>query len=481
MVQDAILERVWSAKLRTTAGHTYSRMRMQRVFCAFNAITDAVVQYGKKEYEAELKKCDRKKIGSLQKNFSPSSVETKEEFFACFLDVFSRGKALEIPCHNPKLFEWFKAVFREEIRMGGQAGIISNQLSQLQVNTVCYSPILSRPQSRLFYKENLYFPKIIHDRLVFKKPRASFEATDPTKTNWIFEFKKGDAIRFQNRQIVCPRSNRLIVASRPAKYEPVFAAEIEPHLQEISGSFDVFFLAGFQSFQHKMDGRHFRNRLQTLIWQLKLLRQNKRARFHIEYVAIHDPYLDKIIYPRLLQFFDSLGINEVETIHFLRRMGDRNLSHALERHESPHNYYRAILRIFHKYKLKRLHAHTLGYFLLLLRKDYAGRRLPSEFVNSMLFASSVADARALFGKAPFLPDLKKLAHLKISDIGIDAMKAMANALHPGRQEAERFMLNGIYDAGDHWLIMVPTAIVKPKATVGLGDTISSVSFASEPF
>lgn len=230
-----------------------------------------------------------------------------------------------------------------------------------------------------------------------------------------------------------------------------------------------------------MEERHYRYYLSKLIWQLKQLRFMKKNRFHLEYVAIHDPELDKAVYPRLLPFFDSLGINEVETIHFLKRIGDYGLAEKLEKHESAMNFYQSTLRLFRKFKLKRLHAHTLGYFVLLLRKEYVGRKHPQEFVNSLLFASRVADARALKGKPPFHSDLSKLSHLKISKEGIEAIKEFAEEYFSNKEQAKRFMLNGIYEADDHYLIMVPTAIVKPKATVGLGDTISSVAFGSEPF
>ncbi|HLC47514.1 MAG TPA: ADP-dependent glucokinase/phosphofructokinase [Candidatus Norongarragalinales archaeon] len=481
MVHDDVLARIWGLQLESALEHPHYHMRRQRTFCAFNAITDAVVQFKQDEFRRQLLRCDIAQITGKIRDFSLMSIEDREGFLAAFLQMFARGKAIELPSHNPRLFEWFRMNFSEEVRMGGQAGIIANQLSLLDVSAVCYSPILSEAQSKLFSTRNLFFPVLENNRLVFKKPRAASKDGDPTKVNWIFEFKKGDALRFGKRMLISPRANRIIVASRPEKYRPLFPVEFEPHLHQLGHSFDVFFLAGFQSFQRNMDGISFRHHLRRLIWQIKQLKSNAHARFHLEYVAIHDPVLDKAIYPSILHLFDSFGINEVETVHFLKRMGDYHLADALERREAPMNYYRGIRHIFHKFKLKRLHAHTLGYFLLLLRKDYVGRKLPEEFVNSLLFASRVADARAFYGKAPAFADLQKLSHLKISDTGIKALKEMATELYGNSDKVRHFVLNGIHDAGDHYLIMVPTAIVKPKATVGLGDTISSVAFASEPF
>lgn len=480
-MKDADLARIWELQLESALEHPYYHLRRQRIFCAFNAITDAVVQFREGEIERQLLRCDLPKITSKIRDFSPVSIESREDFFAVFLGMFSRGKAMELPSHNPKLFEWFKANFTEKFRMGGQAGIIANQMAKLDVSAVCYSPILSKAQSRLFSNKKMFFPILLHDRLVFKNPRYAFDASDPTKVNWIFEFRKGDRLKFGKRKIVAPRANRIIVASRPDKYVPMFPSEMEPHLHQLARSFDVFFLAGFQSFRRNRGEMNFRGDLRRLIWQVNQLRGNKHGRFHLEYVAIHDPLLDKGVYPSILHLFDSLGINEVETVHFLKRLGDYCLADELKKNETPMNFYRGIRRIFHRFKLKRLHAHTLGYFLLLLRKDYVGRKSPEEFANSLLFASRVADARAFYGKAPAYSDLKKLFHLKISDAGINALKEMASELYSDPSKGRHFILNGIHDAGDHYLIMVPTAIVKPKATVGLGDTISSVAFASEPF
>ncbi|MFH1750749.1 MAG: ADP-dependent glucokinase/phosphofructokinase [Candidatus Micrarchaeota archaeon] len=480
-VSDAVLGRVWGIQLEGALEHPYHHLRHQRVFCAFNAITDALVQFKQGEFEKQLLRCDLPSITLRVADFSPTSIHNREDFFSVFLRQFASGKAVELPSYNPRLFEWFRMNFSERIRMGGQAGIIANQLAQLGVNTVCYSPILSKPQSRLFFKKNVYFPVFHHDRLVFKKPKAAYSETDPTKVNWIFEFRKGDRMRIGRREIISPRANRIIVASRPPEYKPLFPDLMEPHLEHLGNSFDVFFLAGFQSFQRRMGGINFRHHIRKLAFQLKQLQKNPHARIHLEYVAIHDPILDKAIYPSILHLFDSFGINEVETIHFLKRIGERRLAAEFEERETPMNYYRGIRQLFHKFGLKRLHAHTLGYFLLLLRKDYIGRRSPEEFADSLLFASRVADARAFYGRAPFYSDLQKLSHLKISDLGLSALRQMANELYGNSDEARHFLLNGIHDAGDHYLIMIPTAIVKPKATVGLGDTISSVALASEPF
>ncbi len=481
MVKDAILERIWNIRLQKALEHPSLHMRTNRVFTAFNAITDAIVHYSRKDFEKLLKNLDKKEILEKQRNFSLEAIENREDFFAAFIEMFSRGKALELPAYNLKLFGWFRIKFKEQIRMGGQAGIVANQLAKLGVNTVCYSPILSKQQARMYEKRNLFTPILQHERLVFRKPQTAYRKDDPFKINWIFEFRKGDKITFNGKTIICPRSNRLIVASRPKEYVPLFTDEFEPHLHAIANSFDVFFLGGFQSFQKRMGEYSFRHYLRKLKWQLTQLRKNQKARFHLEYVAIHDKYMGKNIWPEILPFFDSMGINEVETSQLLKLAGDYHAANELERHESPLNFYKALGRVFHKFKLKRLHGHTLGYFIMLLRKDYIGYSLPERFVNSLLFASRVADSRAYYGKPPSAADLRKLRHLRISETGIAALKSFSFEYFGKKDEAIRFMLNGICDAEDHYIIMVPTAIVKAKATVGLGDTISSTAFVSEPF
>ncbi|MEK6843261.1 MAG: ADP-dependent glucokinase/phosphofructokinase, partial [Candidatus Micrarchaeota archaeon] len=105
---------------------------------------------------------------------------------------------------------------------------------------------------------------------------------------------------------------------------------------------------------------------------------------------------------------------------------------------------------------------------------------PKDYVDSLLFASRVADARAFFGKPATIASISKLSKLKISQNGIDALSHFANEALPTPSQRQKFLLNGYFEADDHFVIMVPTSIVKAKSTVGLGDTISSIAFASEP-
>ncbi len=480
MLTDTQLLQVWGNKTSIAVDRSQFQIKKRAVFSGFNAITDAVVKFNALEFERELKGANPSKIiSSIHKKSKISSIGTKEEFFAAFISVFSSGKALELPSKNEKLFSYFKVKFNEKLRMGGQAGIISNQLSSIGLNSVCYSPILSKQQAKLFLP-GVFFPYIEYDKLAYKKPISCSRYLDETKTNWIFEFNKGEKLRFNGKTIICPRSNRLIVASRPETFVPIFDNSLEPYLKDISNSFNLYFLAGFSSFQKQMQGRHFRYYLHKLLVQLGKLKLNKKAKLHLEYVAIHDPELESAIYPTILPFFDSLGLNEVETMHFLRMIGDIPLSVKIENHESPMNFYLGIKRLFHKFKLKRLHAHTLGYFFLLLRKDYVGLKSPKDYVDSLLFASRVADARAFFGKPATIASISKLSKLKISQNGIDALSHFANEALPTPSQRQKFLLNGYFEADDHFVIMVPTSIVKAKSTVGLGDTISSIAFASEP-
>jgi ADP-dependent phosphofructokinase/glucokinase len=45
---------------------------------------------------------------------------------------------------------------------------------------------------------------------------------------------------------------------------------------------------------------------------------------------------------------------------------------------------------------------------------------------------------------------------------------------------EEFLETGIYEGEDHYLLVVPAHVIpNPVSTVGMGDTISSTSFALE--
>jgi ADP-dependent phosphofructokinase/glucokinase len=224
------------------------------VFCGYNACIDFLEyldgvhlqQLYQKYFTPELAKL-------IKERFIAQKITTREDFLASLATAIASGKALQIPTHDTgALHDWFNDIFEEadEHRMGGQSGIIANLLGQLGIKTIVYIPNLSKVQSRRFYAKNILFP-IEDPELGTYNLRLINKVSQPeaiTKINWIFEYEEGLTFPLEsiNEFITAPRSNRLIIASRPVGLMPGFEDRIEPYLPEIGSLVERAILSGYQ-------------------------------------------------------------------------------------------------------------------------------------------------------------------------------------------------------------------------------------------
>ncbi len=72
-----------------------------------------------------------------------------------------------------------------------------------------------------------------------------------------------------------------------------------------------------------------------------------------------------------------------------------------------------------------------------------------------------------------------------SETGFNQIRALEGGLDEERVKrfssmTRRALLeSGIFELNDHYVVIVPSPIVQPKSTVGLGDVISSMALAAE--
>ncbi len=476
------LQRTWNAKLHRAVPKALAHLQRHEGFLGFVANVDAMKFMQGKDVQKLLGEIPFRRIQQRLKHAGQLTIETSEDFAAALFFCFQNGKALELPCYHPRLFEWFEKHFGiDEKRMGGQAGIISNQLAALGSEPVCYCPILSATQAALFDK-NVRFPLLQKGQLQLVQAKKAAHKKDPTKTNWIFEFSKGDQLQWQGKTITCPRSNRLIILSKLVKVEPLFSLELEPFLPQLARHFDRAMIAGFHHL-HRKKSKTLRYYLERLCRQLDALKKaNPRLRIHVEYVMIHDEKLAREVYEHIGRPADSLGINEVEMKHVLGMFGFKKELRALQKEENAFPLYQGARSLALHFNFERVHVHTLGYFIMYLSKKHMLPD-PRAYIDSLLLAAKASEVRATLGKPPTKKDLldKKFEKIKVSKIGLEQLGWFAKKAGLQGKRKTQFLEEGIADFGDHYVFVVPTPITpKPKSTVGLGDTISSTAFLSQP-
>jgi ADP-dependent phosphofructokinase/glucokinase len=462
----------WSERLRK-AGLT--RPSNKRILCAYNALIDEQVFYDEDFFRFMIPPGDDKII-IHKTNREFYRVDNPTHFFSSFFQALKQGKAAHLPV-NEHMLKWLNETFVErKERIGGQAGIIANQLSILGWKSVLYTPIISEKLVALLYKKT-EFPVPENDGVILKKAVKCARQGDPTKINWIFEFKEKDRFRIKNETAVAPRSNRVIFSS-PFPSIPVFeSAYKEKNLEDLGRKISGAVFAGYNYLKPKYDnGLTYKFYLKKEVENLEFLKRgNKNLKIHVEFVPSDFKTIEKEVLKHLTVIAESLGINEVEIVEVAEKLGFKKEAANARKNENAFTLYKAAVKVFERLKLKRLHLHNLGYNLVIVSKPCSIERE----VNAVLYSSIVATSKAMIGRELKRNEWRRSIHQPVSAKGLNQLEVLAREFGLKGVERELLQKQGVVDLNDHYLLCVPTqAFEKPLSTVGLGDIVSSFAFAA---
>lgn len=410
------------------------------------------------------------------------SIRTREEFLAVLRRGFTTGKSSLHVRDDESIVAWWEGIFDErQESMGGQAGIIANQMAALGARSFVYSPLLSPKQASLFLPGVLW-PARDGSAIVPVEARTAGRPEDPTREPWVFEYRKGESFRFPDREFVTPRANRAIVTTGVQGPERKFHGDIDPALEELGRAVDVGFMAGYhQCGNNPNDPAAVRAYFRSCVEELKRLKAgNPRLKLHVEYVPAKVREMELECYRTFGEQIDSFGINETELRTVLGRFGYPELSAELEARERAYLLYKGALVLLRLLGVERVHVHNLGYYVVVLRKPYSK---PVERVrDACLFASAVNACKAQKGGYVAIDDVPAAGELPFSEIGFEQLRSFAKEGLAGRPASvvERFLAEGIVEEEDHYVVVTPAHIVpNPVVTVGMGDTISSSAYFYE--
>lgn len=374
------------------------------------------------------------------------------------------------------LLKWITDVFTDAKQsMGGQAGIIANQMAALGATSVAYTRLLTPLQANMF-DSRVLVPTVANDTLHLIPVREAARPDDHVKVNWIFEYAKGVQFQFGEHTVTTPRANRIISATRPKGTIMAFEPALDNKLAELGEHFDTAFMAGYHYATPTDNGdRDFPSYLAYTKHSLRELRKkNTNLLIHYEYVPVKYECLEADLLRGIGEVSNSFGINENEIKRALRTLGRGDLADTIDREEQAFTLYQGGLALLHELQVERVHVHNLGYYVIVLRKPYGVS--VHDVVTASLYASAVNAMKAKYGNFPGTDLLPEAGEMMLSDIGYNQVDLFTEyAKGTGRQIAE-----GIWDFADHYVLVVPAHVVpNPISTVGMGDTISSSSYAME--
>ncbi len=409
----------------------------------FHSVIDGLIEFNSE-------KIVRKMIQiNIPKSFEalPKSIETKEDFFKGLLFSFINGKALQIMIDSESVYEWIMKEFGSgALRLGGTSANMAKTLSNFPFQKILiYAYPLTKELANLFPDSENLFVVYDHD---LRHPKSLQLEQGVKAIHWIFEFSQGQKIKVFGKEYVCPRSNRFIASWNPVNSrlevrEP-FRSYALDHAREIS----KFLVSGFHIMRARYsNGEMARDRIDELAKFIQEMRKrNSKIQFHLEFASIRRDGVRKAVEDVLFPISDSLGANEVELSWIAHDLG-------IDSREIESGNVEKISQVLLKLRgmgLKRVHFHTLGFYLLAFDDDFYN--LDNERM-ALAFAALAAAQRAKDGYLDS-KGIKESLEIPISKIKYREWKV----------NKTRF-------------ILFPTKVVQnQKISVGLGDTISSLGF-----
>ncbi len=340
---------------------------------------------------------------------------TAEEWFVSDTDRYDR------------FLEFFSGT--GSLTMGGQAGIAALHLKMLGVpEVICLAPAIGKDAGMILAQHGVHVPG-----------RISGARAEPDTVHLVFEYRPGMVPLAVGAR---PRNNRFIASPKKTAKNTLMDEEALRLLLPELSSCTRAFLSGYQYLRDEAE-------FVRAAGQIRALKsRNSRMRVHIECVSVTDAPVLRGLMHHILPAADSAGMNEHE-LALLSGTGSSS---------TPSGMVQRMLTLARETSLSRIHLHTFGYYLLVIRKDRAVVEISRA---ALLFAARVvAEAAGGTGTG-------------ISAQGIAAVREIAGSLAPGPAP-------GIFVDGDYLVLAVPTLIAHGiHRTVGLGDILSSTAFVAD--
>jgi len=469
------LQAVWQNRVKAAV----QRRITAHTLAAFNTNVDVVVHLDQAKLEplASHPRIDFSAVERLLGEEIPA-VHNGNEFLAVLMQALQEGKSVHIVLRDLDMLSWLEEVFPERVEsMGGQAGIIANQMAALGAHSLVYTSLLSKKQASMFFPE-VDVPVVRDGQLAIVNVQEAVRPQDQIKENWIFEYAKDERFELGGHVIVTPRANRVILATRPAGVKMAFDPQIEELLPELGRTVDVAFLAGYH--YAPTEEKELAAYLESAMGSVRKLKaHNPKLRLHFEYVPMTAEEAEKTMLKAVAGEMHSFGINENEIKRVLRAFGYEHEREAIDSNECSYTLYDGTLRLMEELGFSRIQLHNLGYYVVLLKKPYD---VSWEHVRqSCLYASSVNAMKAKYGGYVLQERLAEAGEIPLSSIGFRQLEMFAEEMRRrGVQVPQNFLEEGILELADHAVLIIPAHVVPdPVSTVGMGDTISSSAYAYE--
>ncbi len=475
------------------------------ILCGYNVNIDSVYRINGAEIQELLGSFEKTEILEKIEN-PPGKISSESDFVAGLTYCMKNGCGAEWLVFENAVFEFLKNRYftKSLVRMGGNAGIMANVLSEMgALRVVPNVAFPSKTQLSLFSKKAVYFPDsplkaeteaeqnqdAWHERNI----HTSSSSQDPI--HFVFDFSKGETFSLYGTEIRVPRENRFIATCDHLNFRLFTSPAFENYALNHAGEMDGALISGFHLLLETYpDGSTYKDILENSFSQLKAWKaKNERLRIHVELGHFASREIGNSVFSKFAGISDSIGMNEDELSMF-------NSLHGIPAegllHMEAEAVGKAACKLASLYGLGNLFIHTREFVLAVFKPDAgnSGRSVISE-----KWAEGKWDQKES-------PELLKAAGKKLEAMGFGLRCAGAYAAS-GRLEGREFMEKEALKLQEsrfgreqlqlflkafggtvcgqgafalmegYMLCILPTLLCKsPITTVGLGDTLTAGTF-----
>lgn len=475
------------------------------ILCGYNVNIDSVYRINGAEISELLKSFEKTEILEKIKN-PPGKILSESDFVAGLAYCMKNGCGAEWLVFEQAVFEFLKSCYFQKslVRMGGNAGIMANVLSEIGASKVVPNvAVPSKSQLSLFSKKAVYFPddavqtevkeEVGSPSNINTSINTSHSSQDPI--HFVFDFSEGETFSLYGTEIRVPRENRFIATCDHLNFRLFTSSAFDNYALNYAGEMDGALISGFHLLLETYpDGSTYKEILENSFSQLKAWKaKNERLRIHIELGHFASKEVANSVFLKFAGISDSIGMNEDELSMF-------NNLHGVPAEGLLHMEAEAIGKAACKLAslkgLGSLFIHTREFVLAVFKPDSGNSaesrvlekwdeekwenkenpallRAAGKKLEAMGFGLRCAGAYAASGKLGGREFIEKEAlKLQESRFGREQLQLFLKAFGGTTCGQGAFGLMEGY-----MLCILPTLLCKsPLTTVGLGDTLTAGTF-----
>ncbi|HPA98345.1 MAG TPA: ADP-dependent glucokinase/phosphofructokinase, partial [Methanothrix sp.] len=359
---------------------------------------------------------------------------------------------------SPALASRIEKAFAWQMRLGGNAGIMANVLADLGARPILNAPALGPRLAGLLSPD----VRVPLSGSLAKPGRVAQAKKDdrPEPVHFVFQFKRGEEIRYGRDKFIVPQDNRFIASYDPVNTALASSRDFDSYCLEHISAFSGAMISGF----HLLPLQNYEEILPEKINQLRSWKKrNPNLFIHLELGSFQSPQIMSHLMHLVSEVpIDSLGMNEDELD---AAAGLFNLSIKANLPASWQERVLAAELLQDKTGIFRVSVHTRDYILSVIRDGH----FPAQ--DEILALQSGVDSAA---------SLAACGSMRAAPSEEFNEKGLAAAADLRRLGATSQGTGAALQSGGRIVSLVPARQVsQPKITVGLGDTATASIFFCE--